>query len=421
MSIGSVSFPKVSTYEQSHSNFFKDILYGDKAFYKQSNYLDATRQDFAQSKPLPVNYLWNTEYKIIRIAKQILSIIIFPIGIYKLLHALVGKEYILPASNPSLMGISKDYTEHLRSHTSLESEWKYKRITVEVDGYKIDAVIMGKESTLNNGRWMLASNGNGAFYEQELAAKDCDVKALLGGINGNAIVFNYPGVGASSGLPNRQAMTNAYRAMLTLLEDQKNGIGAKEIIGYGHSIGGGVQGDALKTHKLKEDVRYVFVKSRTFSDLSTIASALTIKPLGFLVKILGWNMGSVESSKKLQVPEIIMQKVSFYGLFCLGFLEGALNLPVQEVRVGDGYVDLKKVQQVIFSEDFTHTPLEDCNIIANDGVIPGSASLAGVLLQDKGWSPRENQIFIGISETHTASLKDSSCFAGKIEELLISC
>ena len=106
----------------------------------------------------------------------------------------------------------------------------------------------------------------------------------------NAIVFNYPGVGASSGLPNRQAMAKTYRAMLNFLEDRTNGIGATEIIGYGHSIGGGVQGDALKTHELKKDVKYVFVKSRTFSDLSTTASLLMAKPFGFLVKILGCNI-----------------------------------------------------------------------------------------------------------------------------------
>lgn len=380
MSSESTSFPGVSaresSYNQPHSASFKDILNGDKAFYNQPDYLDATRRDFAQNKSLPVNYTWNTENKIIRIAKLIFSIIIFPIGIYQLLHALAGKVALLPASSPSLIGYPGNHANDSRSNISLDGEWKYKRITVEVDGYKIDATIVGKASTLNNGRWMLASNGNGEFYEDKLSYSH-DFKQILSEVNGNAIVFNYPGVGASSGLPNRQAMAKAYRAMLNLLEDQKNGIGAKEIIGYGHSIGGGVQGDALKTHELKKDVKYVFVKSRTFSDLSTTASILTSKPVGFLVKMLGWNMDSVESSKKLQAPEIIMQTAKVKG----------------------------------------YKELNDSSEIIGDGVIPANASLAKALLEDNK-CPKHNKVFIGMQERHNERLNDPSFLAKKIEALL---
>ena len=54
-------------------------------------------------------------------------------------------------------------------------------------------MIVGKAATLDNGRWVLASNGNGAFYEDGLA-EGADVKQILSAVNGNAIVFNYPGV-----------------------------------------------------------------------------------------------------------------------------------------------------------------------------------------------------------------------------------
>ena len=381
MSSQSISFPGVSarefSYNQPHSPSFKDILNGDKAFYNQPDYVDATQRDFAKNRSLPVNYTWNTENKIIRIVKQIFSIIIFPIGIYQLLHALAGKIALLPASSPRLiMGYPENHANNSRSKISLDGACKYKRITVEVDGYKIDAMIVGTASTLNNGRWMLASNGNGAFYENLLSYKS-GFHQILREVKSNAIVFNYPGVGASSGLPNRQAMAKAYRAMLNLLEDQKNGIGAKEIIGYGHSIGGGVQGDALKTHELKKDVKYVFVKSRTVSDLSTTASTLTCKPLGFLVKVLGWNIDSVESSKKLQAPEIIMQTANVKG----------------------------------------YEELNDSSKIIGDGVIAVNASLAKALLEDNK-CPRKNKVFIGIQERHNTPLHDSSFLAKKIKELL---
>ncbi len=106
MSSASISSLEVTarnaSYTQPHASF-KDILGGEdenRAFYNQPNYLADTRRDFAQKKPLPVNYTWDTESKCIRILKQIFSIIIFPIGIYKLLHALVGKVGLLPASSP---------------------------------------------------------------------------------------------------------------------------------------------------------------------------------------------------------------------------------------------------------------------------------------------------------------------------------
>jgi hypothetical protein len=355
---------------------FRETLAGENAFYNQPDYLESTQRDLNSNNSLPTTYSWNIEHKIIRIVKQILSIIIFPIAIYNLLHILAGKVALLPASSPSLMEYSDNYANDSRSSISLDSEWKYKRVTVQVDGYQVDAMIVGKAATLNNGRWMLASNGNGEFYEDKLSYSQ-DFKQILTEIQGNAIVFNYPGVGSSSGLPNRQAMAKAYRAMLSFLEDRENGIGAREIIGYGHSIGGGVQGDALKAHVLKKDVKYVFVKSRTFSDLNTTASILTCRPLGFLVKLLGWNMDLVASSRKLQAPEIIMQTA--------------------EVQ---GYEELHESSKII-----------------GDGVIPANASLARALLNDANCH-KKSKLFIGMSESHNDELKDPLFLAKKIETLL---
>ncbi len=353
----------------------REILSGENAFYRQPDYLKVTQQELASNTLLPVSYTWNSESKVSRVFKEILSIIVFPIGICQALHRLAGKVAILPASSPSLMGYPKNYATETRSQVYLENEWKHKRLTIEVDGYKIDAVIVGKAPTLGNGRWMLPSNGNGEFYEQKLVYNE--LYQLLNELNGNAIVFNYNGVGVSSGLPNRAAMAKGYRAMLAFLEDKEKGIGAREIIGYGHSIGGGVQGDALKNHELKKDIQYVFVKSRTFSDLSTTASLLIHRALGFLVKILGWNMDCVHSSKKLQAPEIIMQT--------------ACVCDYQE--------------------------LTDSSKIINDGVIPAKASLAKALLDDPT-TPRENKIFIGMPEYHNGGLRDPGYLARKIEACL---
>lgn len=336
-------------------------------------------------------YIRNTDYKISNLVIDIFSVIIFPIGLcrlgYRFAHSLVGR-IIVPASNyPS----SK--VRNIRKDITFDDKWKVKRISVKVDGYTIDAAIVGQAKTLENGRWVLSSNGNGELYEQKF--DDYSFGKILSELNANTIVFNYPGVGASTGMPSREAMAKAYRVMLHFLEDSENGIGAKEIIGYGHSIGGGVQGDALNDHELKEDIKYVFVKRQTFSTLSSIASKLASKILpkkvskflpnkvsealvGTLVSALGWNMGSVNSSKKLKAPEIILQTAN-----------------------------------VCCYTDISNNP----ELIEGDGIIPAEASLAKELLKDET-SFSGNKYFLGIPEGHNSSLQNTKFLTNQIKEML---
>ncbi len=365
--------------EKNNTAPITELLYGDKPFYKNSTYQKDTKTDFLKKESLTPIYTWNTETKTTRVFKKILSIIIFPIGIYQTLHSFIGKLFLLPSSGPTFHGLEADYANKKRATISLFEDWKYKRIAVKVDGYTIDATIVVKESTATNRRWLLASNGNAEFYENTIQT-NFDLKEILSKVNGNAIVFNYPGVGCSSGPPNRNGMTKSYLAMLNFLEDQETGIGAKEIIGFGHSIGAGVQGDALRDHKLKKDVKYVFVKKATFSNLATEVHHLTNFWLfGFLVKIFGWNIDSVESSKKLEVPEIILQRADIMQL----------------------------------------TELNDTEKLIDDGIIPPSASLAKALLEDTD-CPKKNKVFIGTPERHNEYLKNTSFLIKKINELLDS-
>ncbi len=312
---------------------------------------------------------------------EYLSYVFFPLAIYNWLHSFAGKIAFLPAANQYRYPHGAEYPNIFRENVNLQTDWKYKRLTIEVDGNQIDACIMGKESTLGNQRWTLASNGNGEFYETKLDETKLerpDFQNFLDETNSNALVFNYAGVGASTGSPNRAAMAKAYRAMLTFLEDGENGLGAREIIGYGHSIGGGAQGEALRDHTLKEDINYVFVKSRTFSDLSKTAETIFPIPLiGTLVSIMGWNIDSTQSSKSLQAPEIILQTAS-----------------------GGKYTILKNSLNII-----------------DDGIIAVRASLAKALLDDPS-CPKEHKTFIGIPESHNEPLSDMPFLARQIEQYL---
>jgi hypothetical protein len=356
-----------SRFEEVPQASFQNNLSGAKAFYAQPDYLKATRRDMAHQGPLPTTYRCDTESKVVRRAKTFFSYFFVLPALYKGLQCLAAR-IILPG-----VGHSEEMVNKARSSIVLQKEWRYKRITIEVDGNKIDAMIKGRESTLNNGTWVLASNGNAQLYETKLAFGN-EFENFLYAVNGNAIVFNYPGVGASSGVPTRESMTKAYRAVLKFLEEE---IRAKKVIGYGLSIGGGAQGDALNGYELKKGVEYVFVKDRTFSDLSTITSCLTCKMLGWLVRALGWNLDSVSSSKKLQAPEVI----------------------VQTAHVS------------------TYEVLQDSRKIKHDGVIPVTASLAKALLDDKGHF-NGNKVFIGIPEMHNGGLKNPWFVAGQIDQLL---
>lgn len=235
-------------------------------------------------------------------------------------------------------------------------------------------MIIGKKSSLNNGRWTLYSNGNNELYEENIAFGN--IQDFIQKINSNALVFNYQGVGSSNGSISREGMKNAYRAMLSFLEDQEQGIGAKEIIGYGHSIGAAVQAEALLGYKLQNSIRYTFVKSRTFSELADVATSFSNKKfLGKLVKVLGWNMKCLKSSQQLTADEIIIQ-TAFYAT--------------------NNLTDPKDIQ--------------------DDGVINAEDSLLKKALEDPKF-PREKKHFFGVIEGHNQALV-SGDLEDKINELL---
>lgn len=355
-------------------------LEGEAAFYNQADYIQSTQKDLHSKALMPVTYsLKNPSLvlHVIRIAKFILSIIIFPVGVYKLLHLLVGK-LVIPASNSCLLYMPVDKARAKVAELIKEGyDWKFKRITVEMDGAKLDAMIVGTASTLGNGRWLLASNGNGEAYEYKLIEATSFYNNLRS-LNSNAIIFNYPGVGSSSGTTSRKALANSYRAMLHLLEDRKKGIGAKEIIGYGFSIGGAVQAEGLLGHTLKSEVKYTFIKDRTFSDLSTTAKELFVSKgayritswfIGSLIHLLGWNMSCVQSSRQLQASEIILQTAQ----------ASSSDSPGASFREA---------------------------IIIDDGIITSSASLAKALLENPINQAGPKSI-LGIPETHNQTLYQS--------------
>src|ERR1700722_10921788 len=177
----------------------REMLDGPDAFYNQKDYLKTTRAELSQEEALPPSYTWNTKERVPRSVSLLFSALFFPLGLFKLLHVITAKIAILPASSPWLLGLPKNHFPFRRANIDLHDEWKYKRITLEVSRCQVDVLIIGKASTLGNGRWLPVSNANAEFYEDKPYKQD--FKQILTQLNGNAIVFNYPGVVASKGLP----------------------------------------------------------------------------------------------------------------------------------------------------------------------------------------------------------------------------
>jgi hypothetical protein len=271
--------------------FSAKTLAGKNAFFNKIDYTDELKKTF--SRPLAsCLYQADKNNPIGKSSKGSLS-------------SFIAKPLVLPA-----MIRPKQFGEVLSKQPDC---WKFKRLNIQtLEGLSLDAAIMGRPSTLSNKKWVLVSEGRSLLYENRLVDKA--FQNFLTQINANALVFNYPSVGASTGNRNTKNLVNSYHAMLQFLEDNKRGIGAKKIIGYGYSIGGGIQGESLKTHNLQEGIkkgiRYIFIKDRTFSSLERVCKSITKGCLQWLIPYAKLSLESVESSKKLadlKIPEIIIQ------------------------------------------------------------------------------------------------------------------
>ncbi|MGR3951880.1 MAG: hypothetical protein QRY74_03075 [Chlamydia sp.] len=318
-------------------------------------------------------YRVNKTSRFEKIKDILIDIIFFPIGIAKRIHSLVGK-IVVPAS----LSVNKKRCNEIRKKITSDSTWKYTPITLKVDGYAIDAMIIKNENQADNkiGRWVLYSHGNSQLYEDQLNGEIYEIQRILEVTKSHGIVFNSPGIGNSSGSISRSGMKKAYQAALQFLEDQENGAKAKQIIGYGYSIGAGVQAEAIKKHQFQQNIDYVFIKSKAFSTLKKAAAGLVSNKfigmlLSLLVRITGWNIDTIKSSKMLSVPEIILQTGKY------------------------------KCQKI-----------NDTDSIINDGIISKNAALATSILKKLNKKGKiENQklkTVISLTETHNQCLEQDT-------------
>ncbi|MCX6987784.1 MAG: hypothetical protein NT065_06500 [Chlamydiae bacterium] len=224
--------------------------------------------------------------------KTLASIILIPYGLYKLVNSLalaliVPSAYITaPTGNENFKGTAQ-------------------RLSFPVHGVgNIEGIIICSSSEKSS-KWLLGANGNGELYQNLLGLSDRGwgnfpnpKLEYMQRLSPNVVLFNYPGVGNSEGTPTPDKMQKAYRAVLLYIENE---LQANEIIGYGFSLGGGVQATALVDHKLKENVKYVFTQDRSFSSLSNVATGIFPSCMNTLVRGLIWGLGlEMDSAKAIE-------------------------------------------------------------------------------------------------------------------------
>jgi hypothetical protein len=261
--------------------------------------------------------------------------------------------------------------------------WKYKRISVQVDGCLIDAMLIVRDSTAENGKWFLHSNTNSDFYELH-KHYTTTAKKLAFSLDTNILLFNHPGVGASQGSFTRETIAKTYQTMLHFLEDKERGIGANTIIAKGFCLGGNIQGEALKDYELQPEIKYVFIKDRSAFDFSKAASRVSLCWIGKLLDLCGWNMDTLSSSKRLvNAHEILLHTAG-----------------------------------VTAAEQIT-----DPDLLIDDGVLAKEETLGYHILknQDQSFTKKlENTTVLGIPEFHCNSLSHDtlSVLSKKIKVIL---
>lgn len=234
--------------------------------------------------------------------------------------------------------IKKEYADHI------ETGPKHLRMSVMVDGERIDTyVIMSHDKIEPGQRWILATNGNGV--PAETIVSDCIGKkssmlsSLKTKLQANVVTYNYGGCLGSEGAVSADKAAKVFQAMKAMLEDPE-GLAAKEIVFYGHSIGGAMQANGLRGYGFEKKIRYVCVKDRTFSNtddqLRGMFPNCVGKVLRSLIRYIGWSIdvkGQCEELYEKKIPQVIINN-RYDNVINRDSLSKCWNLGTKESLVG---------------------------------------------------------------------------------------
>lgn len=215
------------------------------------------------------------------------------------------------------MGVSTSFLQKFLSQAVLPSLSSKPNSTTCPGFHPIDIPVKGTDVTLSayiyaptemHKKWIIYFLPNGEVAEDVLPiarqmADDCSV---------NILVFNYRGVGRSTGFPVcSQDLVADGAACMEFLQGAK-GVPTENIFAYGHSLGAGVAAHLLANNEKYRKAH--LISDRSFSSLGDIvacvASSLVGRTLGGRTKRFfekqGWVLNSVDDICKIEGTSLVV-------------------------------------------------------------------------------------------------------------------
>jgi hypothetical protein len=296
--------------------------------------------------------------KVCRVAWQVFSYIVFPIGLVSLGVKYVAKHSILlaidtfnahqiqkqieklekqkPASlkvQEKLNTLNKNltYIEHLKmsknNFIEKESNHASQILVITADGIEIDTLAIQNEDQLTkepkDQKWIVFFVGNDSCYEQLLHY----YKTISESTGANIYSGNYRGVMESKGAPNstHDLVLDGEAMVQKLLAD---GVPPENILIHGWSLGGGVATEVSSYHQEKGHEMGI-VNDRSFASLISATAGLIPVVGGLLGRIIwlaGWRFNSLANYKKIKQEDkfiivgnkndqVIAHKASLYKAY----------------------------------------------------------------------------------------------------------
>lgn len=250
-------------------------------------------QDFSE----PFQAEDSTSVKTNRLAYNIFSMIIFPIGLARLvwrgIHKLIGK-LVLPAQ----WALAEDRYIRVRRR-NLERDFNGKIVRFKtVDDVELEGMQFSASS--KNAHTVILFNGNGSCYEFSEKLISFYLKKKM-----NVFVFNYRGVLNSGGAVSCEGTHLDGDAAVQYVKNRLK-TSEKDILLHGHSLGG-----AIATSVAEKYPRAVLINDRSFSSLQKeigvfIGFGVIGKILGIVAAFFGWNYDPEKDFRKSENPKIIL-------------------------------------------------------------------------------------------------------------------
>lgn len=248
--------------------------------------------------PLPHSMVVTTAQKVGRVFYLILSIIIFPIGIARLIGYAIHQAFlhktILPLNGkpgPYKQGKVAEALEDLSRNHNAEQI----RVPTPHNDH-LDALFI--PGTAHPEKVILFACPNNAYAAEMLTS---DIKKMVSELGASCCAANPPGVGNSEGSVSLENLDLTVYSMLHYLTEEKK-IKPEDIVVYGYSIGGMELCRGVKLFEEEHpEVKIDVVHDRSFSSLTTIIKEVVRKDLSSclapLAQFTAWSSGLISDAK----------------------------------------------------------------------------------------------------------------------------